>query len=222
MHTLTDDAPNTQCAHCPRLLRHNELHRLVCYVCEERATDQLQAMPDLYDQLARVLRPGAVTRNAGHVTGATRTPPLPVSLQALNLRGPGGVVSVLMEIEQRWRIQLDWDHLPSRGGYEKSLAGTVKFLANNMRWACGDYEEIAYDLDTISSLHNQAQQTVTGYRPRLIPVTCLAQYDDGTECGAQIRMDINRTSVLCLMCGTRWGRDDWVRLYEATNCQPAA
>jgi hypothetical protein len=170
-------------------------------------------MPGLYDQLGHVLTPSSGISNAGPVSGATKTAPLPVALQPLALRGPGGIVDALLGIEQRWRIQLDWEYLPLRGGYEASLKGCVPVLVNNLTWACSDYELIADDLKLINSLHSQADSTVTGVREQRVPVGCCpTRFDDGPACGEQLKVSPWAAEIRCAGCGTRWPRAEWLTL----------
>lgn len=220
-HPHDDQHPANRCTHCPRLLHATEHGRHACRICEDRARTQLGAMPGLYDQLGDRLTPGSTTTNSSPVSGATRTAPLPVALQPLNLRGPGGIVTELQGIEDAWRQALGWTVAPFRGNLRQTLDHVVPFLSNNLTWACDRYEDVAADLDTIGRLHGQAAGTVSGNRPRLIRVVCRALYDDGYECGAELRIDINRYAANCQSCGTTWGREEWVALYEATRAQAA-
>jgi hypothetical protein len=214
MHTLTNDTPDTRCTHCPRLLRHDELHRLACYVCEERATTQLQAMPGLYRRLGDKLIPEQASNNTGHVTGSPASARLGAALTPLDLRGPGGIVSLLLGIEQRWRIQLDWEQLPVRGGYESTLAGCVTTLANNLPWACEQHADIGSELRLIGSLHAQAESTVTGQWEQKVPVGCCptAVEEGGPACSEPLRVSPWALEIKCGGCGTRWPRTEWLKL----------
>lgn len=208
-----DQEPATRCVHCPRLLHVDELQRYACRVCEDRASEQLHAFPSLYNQLADALTPGATPTAAGHVTGATRSAPLPVALQPLSLRGPGGIVDSLLGVEQRWRHALAWHPLPMRGGYEASLKGCIPVLANNIGWACDSYELIDADLKLIGSLHQQADAVVNGVREQRVPIGCCPTVSgDGVACGEKLRVSPFANVINCAGCGTRWGRDEWLRL----------
>jgi hypothetical protein len=203
-----------RCAHCPRLLRSNELHRLACYACEDRATTQLRAMPSLYRNLGDKLTPATQASNTGRVSGSSGAAPLPAALTPLDLRGPGGIVSSVLGIEQRWRIQLDWEPLPFRGDYESSLSGCVTMLVNNLPWACEQYADVGADLRLISSLHAQADSTVTGQWEVRVPVGCCpAQPEDGgPACGERLKVSPWAMEIKCRGCGARWGRSEWLQL----------
>jgi Zn finger protein HypA/HybF involved in hydrogenase expression len=208
-----DQEPEYRCSCCSRLLFADELERFACRICEQRARDHLTALPGLYDQLADLLAPGSKNGGDGRVS-IGRSAPIPVSLHVLDMRGPGGIVAELVAIEEAWRASLRWTATPFRGNYEQTLLGTTKFLAANVTWACSDYAEVAFDLDVIRQLRSKAESAVTGNRRRRVMVTCLARYDDGTQCGADLRIDISATVTRCRECGAEWGREDWVRLHD--------
>lgn len=211
-----------RCTHCPRLLHHNELGRPACHVCEDRATEQVAAFPSLYLRLEAALRPGVASGAGGRVT-TSRSAPLPVALQPLSLRGPGGIVDKLLGIEQRWRWALDWDRLPDRGGYEASLAGTVQMIGDNLRWACADYRYVAPDLKLIASLHHQADIAVNGQREQRVPIgLCpVVGEETGAPCGERLRVSPFALLIRCGGCGTKWDRDEWLRLGAAIRGLPA-
>lgn len=208
-----DQAPEFRCVHCPRLLHADELNRFACRVCEDRAGEQLAKMIGLYAALEDALTPGNAPAGAGHVTGATKTAPLPVALQPLSLRGPGGIVDSLLGIEQRWRHALNWHHLPMRGGYESSLRGCVPVLANNIGWACDSYQQVGDDLKLINSLHQQADAVVNGTREQRVPIGCCPVVNEQqVPCGEKLKVSPFANEIRCGGCGTRWGRDEWLRL----------
>ena len=218
-----EQEPAYRCTHCPRLLHANELGRPACFVCEDRAVEQVQAFPSLYRQLETALRPGSTASAGGRVT-ASRNAPLPVALQPLNLRGPGGIVSMLLGIEQRWRNALAWSDLPERGGYEKSLDGTVKVIGDNLPWACSEYPNVGPDLKLISSLHQQADAVVNGVRDQRVPIGCCPVADDetGAPCGERLKVSPWALNIRCAGCGTKWDRDEWLRLGAAIRGIPMA
>ena len=216
-----EQEPAYRCTHCPRLLNEREFGRPVCFVCEERAIEQVRAFPGFYRALEAALRPGRAPGATGRVT-TSRGAPLPVALQPLSLRGPGGIVSMLLGIEQRWRIALDWDRLPERGGYEASLAGTVEVIANNMAWACAEYPYVAPDLQLIGSLHRQADAVVNDVRDQRVPIGYCPVVDEetGAVCGQRLKVSPWALAVRC-MCGAKWDRDEWLRLGAALRGIPA-
>ncbi|MGW2692352.1 hypothetical protein ACWC3Y_10880 [Streptomyces sp. NPDC001296] len=222
-----EQEPAYRCTHCPRLLHANELGRPACFVCEDRATEQLQAFPDrgedkgLYTQLAAVLAPGKSGGTAGRAP-ASRTAPLPTSLEALDLRGPGGIVPKLLGVEQRWRAWNGFQRLPFRGNYEQTLPKCVEFIVNNLPWACAEYPYVSVDLKTIGSLHHRADTAVKGEREQKVPIgLCPVSHEDtGAPCGERLKVSPWALSIRCSGCGTKWGRDEWLRLGAAIRGLP--
>lgn len=209
---LDEQEPAYRCTHCPRLLYQDELSRYACRICEDRATEQLAALPGLYAQLEAALTPGA-THTGGRVT-ATRNPPLPAALQPLNLRGPGGIVTELQFIEDSWRRTLGWTIAPFRGSLAQTLGPVVQFLTVNLPWACDAFEEVADDLKAISRLHAQATSAVTGERDARVPIGCCPVVDEetGAPCGEKLKVSPWALVIRCTGCGTSWQRDEWLRL----------
>lgn len=210
-----DQEPAYRCTSCGRLLYDTELDRWACRVCEDTARTQLATMTELYQQLGAALAPGAAaSQNTGHVTGATRTPPLPVNVTALDLRGPGGIVTLLLDIEDSWRRTLGWTTATFRGSAEQALPVVVGFLANNVGWACGMYEEVATDLRTIRQLHQRATAVVTGQREQRVPVGCCPTVNPSTGdvCRERLKVSPWGLQIRCNTCGTTWHRDEWLRL----------
>lgn len=224
---LADQEAEYRCANCARLLYHDELQRYACRPCEARGRNQITELATLYKRLSNALAPGAIASNTGRIT-SSKEAPLPVSLHILDMVGPGGMVAKLQAIEDNWRSARGRVQGPRTDGVNwfaswrtkspgQAVADHTTYIGINMQWACESYEEIAYDLDVIRTLHAKAEAAVAGPRRRCIVVSCLAEYDDGTVCGAELPIDISAAATTCRTCGARWMRDDWVRLHEATQ-----
>jgi hypothetical protein len=216
-----EQEPAYRCTHCPRLLNDRELGRPACFICEDRAVEQVRAFPVLYRQLEAALRPGSTAAAGGRVA-VGRTAPLPVALGPLTLRGPGGIVSMLLGIEQRWRDALGWTDLPERGGYEASLDGAVQVIVNNLPWACSEYPYVGPDLKLIASLHHQADSAVNGERDQRVPIGHCPVVNEETSaaCGERLKVSPWALAIRCSGCGTKWDRDEWLRLGAAIRGLP--
>lgn len=215
-YDLPDDT-ETRCTSCRRLLFETELDRWACRVCEDNARDQLGQMASLYTELGSRLQPGAGGSNTSRVTGATKTPPLPVALAPLNLRGPGGMTALLLAIEDSWRHTLAWTVAPFRGNTEQTLAGVVGFLECNVGWACSRYDEVAEDLKTIRQIHTNATAIVNGTTDTRVPVGCCPAVNltTGTACAQPLKVSPWALQIRCGGCGSAWQRDEWLRLGAA-------
>jgi predicted RNA-binding Zn-ribbon protein involved in translation (DUF1610 family) len=215
-YDLPDDT-ETRCTSCQRPLYDTELDRWACRVCEDNARTQLGEMTALYAQLGGRLVPSTGAPSTGHVTGATRTPPLPAALAPLSMRGPGGMTALLQAVEDSWRQTLGWTVAPFRGNTEQTLAGVVTFLDCNVGWACSRYDEVAEDLKTIRQIHTNATAIVNGTIDTRIPVGCCPAVNlaDGTACAQPLKVSPWALHIRCGGCGTTWQRDEWLRLGAA-------
>jgi DNA-directed RNA polymerase subunit RPC12/RpoP len=229
---LADQEAEYRCTNCHRLLYHDELQHYACRPCEARGRNQITELAGLYRSLSTALAPGNNANTSGRVR-TSRAAPLPVSLHILDMVGPGGIVAELQAIEDNWRSARGRVQGPRNDGVNwfaswrtkspgHAIADHTTYITYNMRWACESYEEVAYDLGVIRKLHARAETAVAGPSRRCIVVACLAEYDDGTKCGAELPIDISAAATTCRTCGARWMRDDWVRLHEATLAASAA
>lgn len=207
-----DQEPAFKCAHCPRLLRADELHRYTCRVCEDRTAKHLRAFVGLYQQLGDVLVPSGAINNSGPVSGSTAAP-LPVTQEALDLRGPGGIVSTLVGIELRWLAANNFTAPGFRGDYQQELPKSVQALLNLLPWACDEYPNVAADLQRIDTIHGRASSAITGERHVRVPVGCCPTVSSaGVPCGEQLRVSPWAMEIRCKGCDTRWPHDQWIPL----------
>ncbi|MFH8751063.1 hypothetical protein ACH4GK_32020 [Streptomyces rimosus] len=193
------DAVNPVCTICMYGLRDGEWDRLACRICQDRGTMMLHALPLLYDQLGDLLEPGS-GRGDGRVSG-TRGAPLPCSLHVLDLRAPGGLVTVLADWEAAVRDELGYEAAPFRGDLRQTLAGTVTFLAANSPWIYASFSAAADLHHEVRAHHNHAQRLVTGEQPeRKIRVLC--------PCGATLPFTVSTHGEKCRYCGAQYGHSD--------------
>lgn len=202
-----DDAPAgyewPRCAACPRELRHTELGRVACRVCQDRADRHLAELPDLYGQLGDVLTPGRGSSEAP-VSGASRTPPLPIRLEPLSLMARGGVVTILQTWLVDWHEQLGWAHPRWQGDLPRQLDQVVRALRTNLEWAASSHPAFAEFVGEIGSLVRQCERQVTGERAeRRIAVQC--------SCGGILRVTISTPGARC-QCGAQYAREDVLEL----------
>jgi hypothetical protein len=211
-----------RCTSCSRYLYDTELDRWACRVCEDTARTQLADMVQLYKQLGAKLLPGSAGNNGNRVSGGTKTPPLPVALGPLTLRGPGGMTALLSAVEDSWRRTLGWTVATFRGTTEQTLGEVVGMLANNVGWACSMYDEVAEDLKTIRQIHTNATAIVNGTTDTRVPVGCCPAVDltTGQACATPLKVSPWALQIRCGGCGTSWQRDEWLRLGAAMRGIP--
>ena len=193
------------CCACGRNLWTAEWDRVACRPCEDRTAVRIAELPALFRQLdsTAALMKGASRVSSG--SSGTRTAPIPPRLDVLNLVGPGGVAARLSAIEDAWRKTLGWTVAPWRGSPAQAVPELVKFLANNLLWACSSYEEVGQDIDDLRRLHGECTALVNDERrPGRVQIGSCPARVDGELCWTPLTARADSHRVRCGNCGARW------------------
>ncbi|WPO70236.1 hypothetical protein [Streptomyces sp. KN37] len=198
---MNRDAPATcTCCHSPLWDTEIVAGRYACYRCEDRAVEQLQAIRAMFKRLDTI---DGLTKaqNAACGPTGTREAPIPARLAVLAQTGPGGVVAQLQAgIEDSWRAALGWTMIPNRT--HRDIDGATTFLINNLPWACERYEEVADDLQAITTIHSRLNSLETGEAgPKKFTVYC-----DTDQCDGQLRITLWTSRATCSDCGTHYDK----------------
>ncbi|MGW1015619.1 hypothetical protein [Streptomyces niveus] len=194
------------CTICHRDLAADETARYACRYCTERVDRQLLELAGprgLYARLGARLAPGS--GSGGPAVSGSRTAPVPLRLDVLNLLTAGGPVLGPLETWVR-----DWE---ARGRAEMDEAGTLQQRVNhacatlrfNLEWAVTNHPAFDEFAREIHLMHRQCTVHVAGEKPpRAIPVTC--------PCGAVLRVGLDTPGVRCYGCQTQYGHSEVLRL----------
>ncbi|WP_405769244.1 hypothetical protein OG539_32690 [Actinacidiphila glaucinigra] len=177
--------------------------------CRQHLDDNLAALPGLYAKLEDTLVPGQ--RGSDGRTG-TRTPPMPANADALDLRARGGIEGILggwvrdvCEIEG-WTC-------PYYGRVETAVTEYVRFLRNNLLAICDTHPAVREIAVEVGTIRGQAERLVNGEPgERKIPLLCDGLLDDGSACGATIKITISTIGKQCPRCGTQRDRQQLLGL----------
>ena len=187
---------------CGRQLRTDELGRTACRLCQERADLALRQLPGcdgLYARLATRLMPGRGGDSV--VVSASRTAPLPLRLEPLNLMARGGVVTVLQDWLVDWHEQLGWRYPRWNGGLQQQLDEVVRALRVNLEWAASSHPAFGEFALEVTSLVRQCERQITGERQeRPIAVAC--------PCGTVLRVTVSTSGARCRGCDTQYARGE--------------
>ncbi|MFE2832188.1 hypothetical protein ACFXI6_14240 [Streptomyces mirabilis] len=202
---------------CGRQLRNDELGRVACRLCQDRADTVLRQLPGpkgLYAGLARVLVPGV--GSGVRVTGS-RTAPLPLRIEPLSLQARGGVVTVLQTWLVDWHELLEWRHPRWRGGLQQQLDDVVHALRVNLEWAATEHPAFGEFTDEVSSLVRQCERQISGERSeRPVAVLCAEPC-----CGRVLYVTVSTPGVRC-GCGVQYAREAALSLTLANRSTTAA
>ncbi|MFJ4785124.1 hypothetical protein [Streptomyces sp. NPDC088794] len=210
MHDHTDDGaeyewPVCVTPRCNRRLWVAEADRWACRPCEDVTASRIAELPALFRRLDTTAALMRGARRPGAGSSGSRTPPIPPRLEVLTLVGPGGVAARLSAIEDAWRQTLGWTVASWRGSPAQAMPQLVAFLANNLLWACGSYEEVGQDIDELRRLHGEMKAVADDERrPGRVQIgNCPVRVDDGL-CWTPLTASAASHRVRCGGCGTRW------------------
>lgn len=209
------------CTACGRDLWETEVGRQACRICETRTSERLVELNRLFREINTSAALMRGSRRGGTPTSGSRTPPIPPRLEVLSLAAAGGVATRLSDIEDSWRKVLGWTVAPWRGSPGEAVPEHVRFLVNNLPWACDSYESVDQDVEEIRRLHAECKQALSHDRkPGRVNVGyCPVETDDG-RCGAQLTASAATSRIRCGECGAQW--DDMFGWRELRQAQEGA
>lgn len=194
-----------KCLACNKDLWNNETSRWACRPCEDKTGKRLAELPGLF---ARINTTTALMRGArrqGAATSGSRVPPIPPRLEVLSLAAAGGVATRLRDIEDAWRQTLGWTVAPWRGNPGEAVPEHIRFLANNLPWACDSYDSIGQDVEELRRIHSECTAVLShDPKPGRVKIgLCPVVFDSG-RCGAQLTASTASHKVRCPACLTEW------------------
>lgn len=169
--------------------------------CRERLADQLRRLPNLYRALADELAPGR--SSDGGRTGS-RTAPLPVRLDILDLRARGGIEGILAGWVRDLCDREQWE-FPQYGTVEAAVDSYTAILIGNLGMLCDEHPAIREIAHEIAAIVRQCEALTTGDKPaRRIPVAC--------PCGTVLRVTLDTPGARCSGCDAQYGHAEVLQL----------
>ncbi|KDN84401.1 hypothetical protein [Kitasatospora cheerisanensis] len=185
--------------------------KYLCARCTTRLDGQLSLMPALYDALEAHLRPSSQVSTAVGSGCPRPDAPLPVAEPALDMRGPGGMVTVL----ETWRQAVHEDagqHWPSpfgdyRGRVRRASAG----LRGLLPYITREWQQAGTFAEEIRDLHASARSIIAPQERPLRAGTCTWTDEAGEVCGAVLLATPGRP-VVCRWCRASYPASSWLDL----------
>lgn len=198
------------CQHCTE---HDTMGGMLCPGCTKTTRVRLEALPVLYRGLAPLLTPSASIGQGR--TGKGGPAPIPVTLDVLDIRGPGGMTSLLESWVDAVRHERRRPEQPHNGSPQGRVDRATGELLGHLPWIAVSWSEageFAREIQelarSVSSIIRPAAPTERGTRVG----RCPAQHEDGTLCGAVLRLGHGERVVTCAWCGTSYPPATWIGL----------
>ncbi|MEW1719802.1 hypothetical protein [Streptomyces sp. NPDC093109] len=197
---------------CGLCERYDDTGSYLCPGCTKATRVRLEALPVLYRGLGALLTP-AVAGASGR-SGRGGPAPLPVALDVLDVRGPGGMVAVLESWVDAARAERGRPERPHRGSPEGRVDRAVGELLGHMPWIAVSWPEAGEFAAEVRALARNAATMIRPPAPdRGTRIGhCPAAHENGTLCGAVLRLAPGEHVVTCAWCGCSYPPATWAGL----------
>ncbi|MCI3272130.1 hypothetical protein [Streptomyces cylindrosporus] len=197
---------SASCGLCEREIPDSYL----CPGCTLGTAKRLDRAPQLYEALAAFLHPSGRRPELGRSRPAEA--PLPIAEPAFNLRGPGGIVGVLEDWRSAMQADRGWGEPAIAGNTERRITVAARALSMNLDWIAASWPMAGAFAEEIRDLERDVASIVNPPVPSLRLGNCPAVYEDGTVCGAVLRVPHGTTKVECRWCNTVYPPESWLAL----------
>lgn len=200
----------------------------VCTPCRDRVKSELGQIPDLYALIPASLEPGTGT---GVKVSGTRTAPIPVRLDAINLivapaRTIGAVTGntedqfgpqppiVILDLWVR-----DWIDTRDQGEHDPvpTISTLTGWLANRLDWALDHHPAVVEFAREIKATLRAIKAVTEAQRTGEYIGRCPSILRDDTRCGTRLYADPYLDQIVCGRCGVAWARRQWLALAAAQD-----
>lgn len=198
---------------CQLCEQHDDTGGYLCVGCTKATRVRLECLPALYDGLLPFLAPSAAISQGRSGSGGPA--PLPVSVDVLDLRGPGGMVGVAEDWLTAILRERSMGQRARAGSADTRLRVAVSGLLANLAWVAVSWSEagtfaaeIRELARSVSSIIRPSSATERGTRIG----QCPAMYETGEICGAVLRLGPGERVVTCEWCQCSYPPATWAGL----------
>lgn len=211
---------------CPVCHRRRSDH--ICDPCRERTRLQLTDIPDQYARLTDALQPGSSP--GGTPVSGTRTPPLPLRVDVLNLVarapagngnihdpyrdqfGPPSIFGFLVSWENTIRAHFLHSMKTWGGSVEQTVTGSAGYLLGQWDLMADEYPAAPEFAAELAALMGTIRAQLDGPPLHTLIGHCPVDLDTGGTCGAKLHAEPFVTVIRCPRCHTDWPRERWLIL----------
>lgn len=198
------------CGLCER----NETDDYLCPGCTKATLVRLERMPRMYEALLAFLPPAGRRPELGSASPVEA--PWPVAEPVLNLRGPGGMVSILEDWRSAMQADRGWGQPAVTGSTEKRVAAAARGLVMNLEWIAASWSMAGAFSTEIRGLERDVMSVVSPPERTIRLGLCPHPVND-TPCGAVLRVPPGMAVVSCRWCGTDYPATRWYALAQAQD-----
>ncbi|MCX4752918.1 hypothetical protein [Kitasatospora purpeofusca] len=185
----------------------------LCRTCTVRTDGYLRELPGLYEVLEDWLRPSSQVSTAVGTRSASPDAPMPVAEEVLDIRGPGGMVTVLEQWRQAWCEDAGIRWPAPFGTYRGRLLRVVRALREQLPAMAQAWPEAGQFVDEVRE-HHAAALSIVDPRGRTVRAgNCTAKME-GEVCGAVLRAVPGVPEIRCAWCSTTYPPSTWLGLAE--------
>jgi hypothetical protein len=186
----------------------------LCQPCTARTDDQLRELPGLYGILEHWLRPSSQVSTSVGTSSPSPDAPMPVSEAVLDIRGPGGMVTVLEEWRQAWAEDAGIRWPEPFGTYRARLLRAVRALRERLPEMAARWPQVGQFAEEVRA-HHGAALSIVDPRERTVRAGNCTTRLDGEVCGAVLRATPGVPEIRCAWCKTEYPPSTWLDLAQA-------
>lgn len=199
----------------------------VCETCRARVTSDLAEIPDLYALVPASMEPSTGT---GVKVSGTRTAPIPVRLDAINLivastttgrvtdphGDQHGAIPPVVVLDQ-WVA--DWIDVRAKGEHQPvpTISTLTGWLAARLDWALDHHPAIDEFAREIKATLRAIRGVVESHHSGEFIGRCPAKLRDESRCNTRLYADPYLDLITCPRCSTGWPRRQWLQLAAAQD-----
>lgn len=203
------------CTACTRPL---DAPAQLCVACTRGLDLRLAELPGQYLLLADHLRPSAA-RGDGPAA-LVREAPLPCREDVLDMRAPGGMVTMLEDWREAMQNARGWGPPARTGSTERRVLAAARGLRINLDWITTEFEAAGDLAREIRALVGQVNALLDPAPATLRAGDCAADLGGGGICGAPLRVPAGTTTVHCRRCGADYPPSSWLTLATGAWAAP--
>ncbi|MEU7597318.1 hypothetical protein AB0B79_30440 [Streptomyces sp. NPDC039022] len=200
------------CLACTRAL--DNTARL-CPTCTRGLDVRLADLPRQYLLLG--LAENLQRRRSGDrgPVAVVRDAPMPLSEAALTLRAEGGIVTVLEEWRAAMQDARGWGPPAIGGPCARRVRDAARGLRMSLEWIAAEWDaagDLSHEVRDLAARCRAVTDPADPEQQSRLLGHCVVVWEDGTACGADVRLPHGAPIAQCRRCQTTYPSATWLAL----------